>query len=208
LTLHRKDILVIDEAGMVGSRLLKRLLDHATVADAKVVLVGDHRQLQPIEAGGVFRLLQDTLGHVALTDIRRQRAAWAREAVHQLAAGRAAEALASYHERGLLTLSEDRETAREQMVRDWLAERSPSTSSLLLTDTREECQQLNELARQRLQARGELSGGITLATAHGARELAPGERLLFTRNSTLYGLSNGTLGTLERFGMPAHQHSA
>jgi hypothetical protein len=53
--LDARTVLVIDEAGMVGSRKLARLLEHAQHAQAKVVLVGDDRQLAPIDAGGGFR---------------------------------------------------------------------------------------------------------------------------------------------------------
>jgi ATP-dependent exoDNAse (exonuclease V) alpha subunit len=53
--LDAKTVLVVDEAGMLGSRKLTRLLDHAQDAGAKVVLVGDDKQLAAIEAGGGFR---------------------------------------------------------------------------------------------------------------------------------------------------------
>ncbi len=53
--LSTRDVLVIDEAGMVGTRQLERVLSHAEEAGAKVVLVGDPRQLQAIEAGAAFR---------------------------------------------------------------------------------------------------------------------------------------------------------
>ncbi|MBD4953720.1 AAA family ATPase, partial [Xanthomonas citri pv. citri] len=49
--LTSRDVLVIDEAGMVGSRQLGRVLDHADKAGAKVVLLGDDKQLPAIEAG-------------------------------------------------------------------------------------------------------------------------------------------------------------
>ena len=56
--LGARDILVIDEAGMVGTRQLERVLSHAAEAGAKVVLVGDPQQLQSIEAGAAFRSIQ------------------------------------------------------------------------------------------------------------------------------------------------------
>jgi ATP-dependent exoDNAse (exonuclease V) alpha subunit len=65
-------VLVIDEAGMVGSRKLTRLLEHAQGAQAKVVLVGDDRQLAAIDAGGGFRALRLRLGASELTENRRQ----------------------------------------------------------------------------------------------------------------------------------------
>ena len=60
--LDGRTVLVIDEAGMVGSRKLTHLLEHAHQAKAKVVLVGDDRQLAPIDAGGGFRALRLRLG--------------------------------------------------------------------------------------------------------------------------------------------------
>jgi Ti-type conjugative transfer relaxase TraA len=201
--LNQQDILVIDEAGMVGSRQLKKLLDHAQQAGAKVALIGDYRQLQPIDAGGAFRLLKDRLGAPALTDIRRQHEAWARETVHQFAAGEAAQALAHYHERGLLTLAADRAAAIDRMARDWMTDRTrdPATSALLLTDTRQESRQLNDAVRDLLKAQGGLGTGVVVTTTHGVREFAAGDRILFTRNSTLWGVRNGTLGTVERIGL-------
>jgi ATP-dependent exoDNAse (exonuclease V) alpha subunit len=50
-------VLVLDEAGMLGTRQLARVLDHMAAAGGKLVLVGDHRQLPELEAGGTFRAL-------------------------------------------------------------------------------------------------------------------------------------------------------
>ena len=47
-------VIVVDEAAMIGTRKLHRLLDHAGPARAKVVLIGDPCQLPEIEAGGAF----------------------------------------------------------------------------------------------------------------------------------------------------------
>src|SRR5215217_6792901 len=60
--LDARTVLVVDEAGMVGSRKLTHLLEHAHHAQAKVVLVGDDRQLAAIDAGGGFRALRLRLG--------------------------------------------------------------------------------------------------------------------------------------------------
>ena len=82
-----RTVLVVDEAGMVGSRVLAELAEHAAEARAKLVLVGDDRQLPEIDAGGGFRGLADRLGCVELTGVRRQRHAWDREALDALREG-------------------------------------------------------------------------------------------------------------------------
>jgi Ti-type conjugative transfer relaxase TraA len=74
--LDAKDVLVIDEAGMVGSRQLERVLGEAEQRGAKVVLVGDPEQLQAIEAGAAFRSLTERHSHVEISEIRRQRERW------------------------------------------------------------------------------------------------------------------------------------
>jgi AAA domain len=94
--LDTRTMLVIDEAGMVGSRKLGRLLEHAEQAQAKVVLVGDDRQLAPIDAGGGFRALRLRLGASELTENRRQQQAWEREALELVRSGLVEEAVAAY----------------------------------------------------------------------------------------------------------------
>ena len=66
-------VLVIDEAGMVGTRVLARALDHAERAGAKVVLVGDPKQLPEIDAGGLLAALAERMPGAELTTNRRQR---------------------------------------------------------------------------------------------------------------------------------------
>jgi conjugative relaxase-like TrwC/TraI family protein len=99
--LDPRTVLVVDEAGMLGSRKLTRLLEHANQAKAKVVLVGDDRQLAAIDAGGGFRALRLRLGASELTENRRQHQAWEREALELVRSGRVEEAVAAYraHER-------------------------------------------------------------------------------------------------------------
>ncbi|HEX4754649.1 MAG TPA: AAA family ATPase, partial [Candidatus Dormibacteraeota bacterium] len=81
-------VLVVDEAGMVGTRLLGRLLAAAASADATVVLVGDDRQLPEIDAGGAYHGLCQRLGAVELTENRRQREELERQALVLLREGR------------------------------------------------------------------------------------------------------------------------
>ena len=93
-----RDVLVIDEAGMIGSRQMERVLSHANEAGAKVVLVGDPEQLQAIEAGAAFRSIAERHGGVEITEIRRQQIDWQRDATRRRATGRTGEALRDYAE--------------------------------------------------------------------------------------------------------------
>lgn len=197
-SLSAKDVVVVDEAGMVGSRQMASLLDQVHTAGAKVVLIGDSMQLQPIDAGGAFRVLSQKLGHAALTDIRRQRNEADREVVKLLAAGESAQALESIKARGLLSITADKQTAMRHMVRDWMAARDPGKpgESLMLAGTRAEVFQLNQFARSELNARQQLAVAATVDTSSGKREFAEGDRIIFLQNSKRLGVKNGTLGSV------------
>ncbi len=104
IELGRNDILVIDEAGMVASRQLARFVAEAEKAWRKIGLVGDHEQLQAIGAGSPFRAIAERIGSVELTDIRRQKHDWQREASVAFATHRTAEGLQHYAERDSIRL--------------------------------------------------------------------------------------------------------
>lgn len=78
------DVLIIDEAGMIGSRQMERVLYEARMRGSKVVLVGDAAQLQAIEAGAAFRALAERYGAIEITDVRRQQEQWQRDATRHL----------------------------------------------------------------------------------------------------------------------------
>jgi ATP-dependent exoDNAse (exonuclease V) alpha subunit len=87
--LNERHVLIVDEAGMVDTRRLGRLVHHAQLAGAKVVLVGDHHQLPPVEAGGAFSALV-TRGEDRLCELasnRRQRETWERNTLERLRGG-------------------------------------------------------------------------------------------------------------------------
>ncbi|MGH1558129.1 Ti-type conjugative transfer relaxase TraA [Caulobacter segnis] len=138
--LDAHDVLVIDEAGMIGSRQMERLLSAAEKAGAKVVLVGDPEQLQAIEAGAAFRSIGERHSHVEITQVRRQHEDWQRDATRQLATGRTGEALAAYDARGMVHAAEARDQAREDLVERWDRDRvaEPGKSRIILTHTNDE----------------------------------------------------------------------
>ena len=197
--LSPNDVLVIDEAGMIGSRQMERLITHAERRGAKVVLVGDPEQLQAIEAGAAFRSIAERHGSTEITDIRRQREQWQRDVTRQLATGRTAEAIARYDEHGNVHAAETREQARAELIDGWDADRTaaPSASRLILSHTNEEVQELNGLARDRLRQAGALGEDVTIRTERGSRQFARGDRIMFLKNERSLGVKNGSLGRVE-----------
>ena len=83
-------VLVVDEAGMLGDRQLAELVSLAARDEAKLVVVGDPFQLQPIEAGAPMRTLSDHIGRVELHENIRQQYDWERATLQLLRDGRGA----------------------------------------------------------------------------------------------------------------------
>ena len=195
--LTERDVLVIDEAGMVGSRQMGRVLEAAQASGAKVVLVGDARQLQPIEAGAAFRAVAEQVGVVEIETVRRQQTEWAREASQAFARGEVAAGLAAYAERGHVQLVESREAAKAAIARDSVAAEPAGGSSLILAHTNQDVQDLNALVRAERQRAGRLGADAFFQADRGARVFAAGDRLVFLRNDRDLGVKNGTLATVE-----------
>ncbi len=198
--LTARDVLVIDEAGMVGTRQMERLLSHATDAGAKVVLVGDPQQLQSIEAGAAFRALHERHGGVEITEVRRQHEGWQREATRALATGRTGEAIRAYDEAALVRAAETRAAARADLVAQWDRDRKrdPDASRIILTHTNDEVRALNEEARERMRASGDLGPDVAIRVERGDRMFASGDQVIFLRNERSLAVKNGTLGTIEQ----------
>ena len=203
--LTSRDVLVIDEAGMIGSRQMERILSAVRKAEAKVVLVGDPEQLQAIEAGAAFRSLAERHGAAEIAEVRRQREDWQREATKLLATGRTGEALEAYDSRGMIHVAETRKQARGELVDAWDRRRQaePDASRIILAHTDAEVRDLNALARERLRAAGELGEDVTLFVERGERVFAAGDRIMFLRNERSLGVKNGTLGAVEQ-AQPEH----
>ena len=223
-TIGRGDVFVIDEAGMVGSRQLARFVGEAEARGAKIVLVGDHEQLQAIGAGAPFRAITEEIGHAELSEIRRQRVDWQRDASIDFATHRTAEGLAAYRDHGNISFAETGEDARGQIVRDYLADRDerPDGTRVAMAHRRADVRAINDAIRAELQDRGVLARGelarvaddslapgdvaheregpgraLTFQTNTGQREFAPGDRIVFLENNRDLGVKNGMLGTVE-----------
>jgi Ti-type conjugative transfer relaxase TraA len=203
---------VIDEAGMAGSRQLERIVSQAAERGAKVVLVGDAEQLQPIEAGAAFRAIAERVGYQELSGIRRQREAWQREASSDFARGQPERAFDRYQDHGAIHFGENRGKAKEELIKEWSdyrAAQGAEKASLILAHTRADVRELNLQARTILTERGELGKEArvevarelaaddgTISIERGERYFAPGDRVMFLKNDRELGVKNGSLGTV------------
>ncbi len=196
------DVLVIDEAGMIGTRQLTRIASKMKDIGAKLVLIGDPDQLQPIEAGTPFRDIIKKQGAAHLINIHRQRDDWQKQASRDLAAGRTVEAVRRYADRGAVKQGED---AFEALVEsyamdvdvDATSSGMPSTR-LALAHRRKDVHALNQAIRAAVRSDEAPQLDVLLQTATGKRAFGIEDRIVFTRNDREIGVKNGMLGTVQR----------
>ncbi|MFO0842355.1 MAG: MobF family relaxase [Gemmataceae bacterium] len=197
--LTSKSILVIDEAGMVDTAKMLRLLDHVRRAGAKAILVGDPDQIQPIGPGAPLRHLAARVGEAAcaLTAITRQREQWQRDAILDILGGAAEKALAAYAVRGLLRVERDRSAAVQALVEQWKKDGGAEKPKdhLIIASQQKDVDRLNKMAQEARRAAGLLTGfrarigpkhlylGTPQVRLADGNRLYEGDRVLFTRNA-------------------------
>ena len=199
--LTSNDILVVDEAGIVGTRQMHDIIEHVSDAGAKVILVGDNEQLPPIEAGGAFRGIIEQTGYFELATIQRQKEEWQKEATACLSgnSGKVGVALDTYREKGRIIAEATLDTAKARLVSEWAQHtiKNPDKSTLILAYTNQDVFELNARARDYLKAVGQIAATeYPIQTERGPRQLAEGERVMFLRNERSMGVKNGSLGTI------------
>jgi len=186
-----KEVLVVDEAAMVGTRALAKLVDAARCAQAKVVLVGDHRQLPEIEAGGAFAALARRLGAAELIHNRRQDESWERTALDELRAGDVGLAVGAYQDRGRIHLLPSAADARRTLIGDWMMARQSGSDLRMFAGRRKDVEALNRLARIELKGEGTLGPDVAVGATWS---FALTDEVICLHNDRRLGVRNGTTG--------------
>ena len=185
--LGRRHVVVVDEAGMVGTRQLEALVAQASAARAKVVLVGDPAQLPAIDAGGALAGLAQRLGYHELSENHRQAEAWERDALAVLRVGDTDSVADTYERHDRLEESADVETVIDR----WWSARRRNANVLLLAGRRDQVRALNVAARERMRG-AELLGPDQWHV--GGRSFAVGDEVVALQNDRRLGVLNGTRG--------------
>jgi Ti-type conjugative transfer relaxase TraA len=203
-TWDSRTVLMIDEAGMIATKHFAALMKKAEAAGAKVILAGDKPQLGSIERGGMFGVLQDTLGAAFLTVVRRvkdiaEQGAW--NAMHR---GDFRAALETFDRRGAIHWRKTPEETRAALVTKWADDTAadPGKARFVFAYTNAEVHDLNAQLRAIRRDRGELGEDHVLKTKEGEATFAAGDRIQFTGNAATRarkdaGLYNGAAGTVE-----------
>ncbi|MQA12836.1 MAG: relaxase domain-containing protein [Pseudonocardiaceae bacterium] len=144
--LRSGDLVVVDESAMADTAALAAIHQHAEQAGAKLLLVGDHRQLAAVGAGGGMDLLAQAGASYELAEARRFTAEWERDASLRLRAADES-VLGDYHKHGRLIDAGAVEQADSSAAHAWLADTLAGRRSLLLVDTNEQAARLSAALR-------------------------------------------------------------
>lgn len=156
------DLVLVDEAGMAGTRHLDWLTSYARDRGAVVRLLGDPAQLSSVEAGGALRLLADDTDAIELTDLHRFHDPVEAEATLAIRDGRA-DGIEFYatHDR---IRSGGRHELLEQALTAWRTDQSAGLDTLLIAASAGDVAALNTRARAaRVRAGAVEDQGIELA---------------------------------------------
>lgn len=202
-----KDMIIVDEAGMVSVRDQQILLKHAHEAGAKIVLTGEDKQLDAVSHAGGLRYLsrEDKIGTARIENIFRQNEEWHRQAVTNLRDGRATEAVSEYEDRGLINIEEDAAAQKTQLVKDWYQyhKDNPGKDSMIIAFRWADVKELSEEVRSIYQKEGKVGNeDIEITCSVAGKEMdfkySTGDRIKFCRNDEKgLGVINGTIGTIK-----------
>ena len=196
LKLDKKTVLVIDEATMVGTRDMHKLLAHAYEKKAKVVLTGDKRQLPSIAAGTPFNAMLEEHDGFTLDENVRQKVAWLRDAADLYADGHHQESLTRFGDQKRLRFSQTREEAIEGLLHDWKNYRPKDIrDSICLANTNQEVKEINTRIQDERRLAGELGKACIAWNGYRFRE---GDRIVFRENDRKQKLWNGNIGTIKK----------
>jgi Ti-type conjugative transfer relaxase TraA len=195
-----RTVVMVDEAAMIDTRNMAMLAAHAYAAGAKLILVGDDRQLSSIERGGMFGVLKDRYGAAELAVVRRQHKHDDRRAAELMAEGNFHTALEIYDAKRAIKWTRTQPEARAALIAQWARDSAadPAKSRFVFAYTNDDVDQLNHAIRALRKERGELPGeSRNFATRHGRAEFSAGDRLQFTGTDKPRGLLNGQAGTVQ-----------
>ena len=195
---NARTVVIVDEAAMLDTDILDRVMLAADRAGARLLLVGDDRQLQSVQRGGLFAPVAALAGSMELRRVQRQKTSWQREASEAFAAGDIASAIGAYADHGCLAWSGTLDESRAALVAAWAeaSARDPGASRFIYASTNAEVKRLNAEARAIRVERGEIEEGLAFRTARGAVHAAAGDRIQFHDTDRHAGIFNGVLGTI------------
>lgn len=198
--INAKTVVIVDEAGMLGTTLSVELFHKIKKHGAKLICVGDDRQLSAVDRGGVFRALLDQYPSCELTEVRRQPIKWQKTISEDLSQGKIQSAVALLESHGGIHWLDTKAEALIALLKAWEQgiKTRPDHTKMILAHKNIEVDALNAGARDILKSLGKLENiEITCQTQRGKSSFAVGDWIQLTKTEKMQELRNGQFGTIE-----------
>jgi conjugative relaxase-like TrwC/TraI family protein len=168
-----KEIWIVDEAGLLPAKDAQALLHKANQQQARVILVGDTRQLSAVEAGNPFKSLQaGGMATAHLNESLRQRTANLKAAVALVANGNIEQGIATLNQAGCIQAIPDSAQRLQQIAQDYLnLSAAQQAETLVIAGTHQERLELTQAMRAGLQARDRLGQDVCTIQSLRAKNL-------------------------------------
>lgn len=198
-------VLFLDEAGFIGSRQMAELIHYS--GGAKMVLIGDYRQIQPGVAGNVLSYLAKPTQAANLSEsfslntsddsaFKKVRLGGSTEIV---------QALDHFRKKDRLLIHDSRVEMYHNIIENYIP-KYDEENNIIMCSTRAEAIEMNHAVRGRLKLGGMLKDPVIIDSTNGQIELAAGDKVVFTKNSRVLGIKVGDVGIVRHVGISKGRH--
>lgn len=215
---NKKQIWVVDEAGLVDNRMMNYLIEASIKADAKLVLTGDYQQLPPVGAGEPMKnLIDNGMATAYMEDIRRQKDIELLNAVRESVKGDTLNTYNILEQKNAYHEIDDRDKLQNEIIKKVTSiEQGDLKENLLLVQTNADRKNYNDKIQKVFVEQGKLITGNTFKIENNEgrqerRKIYEGDRIVLLANDSMFfreikgGLdyaktkvNNGTMGTVKR----------
>ncbi|WP_371223673.1 AAA family ATPase [Orientia tsutsugamushi] len=190
-------LIVVDEAGMVGTKAYAELFRVVRNNNCQLILAGDEKQLASIERGGMFEILSNIFGSHVLVNIRRQSENWSREAAMEFAESNILSGITLLRQNNCVKFDNTLIDSMSKLIYDWSLSKFKPHEKLVITVRNKDVDILNSSIRSLLKANGTLQGTEYRRSIAGRKEsYMAGDRIVFQTSDKDLQIQNSEFATL------------
>ncbi|SPP25110.1 conjugal transfer protein TraA [Orientia tsutsugamushi] len=190
-------LIVVDEAGMVGTKAYAELVRVVRKNNCQLILAGDEKQLASIERGGMFEMLSNNFGSHVLTDIRRQSETWGREVAMKFAESNISSGITLLRQKKCVKFDNTLRDSMSKLIYNWSLSKFKLHEKLVITVRNKDVDILNSSIRSLLKANGTLQGTEYRRSIAGKVEsYMAGDRIVFQKSDKDLQIRNSEFATL------------
>ncbi len=190
-------LIVVDEAGMVGTKAYAELFRVVRNNNCQLILAGDEKQLASIERGGMFEMLSNIFGSHVLVNIRRQSKNWSREAAMEFAESNILSGITLLRQNNCVRFDNTLQDSMSKLIYDWSLSKFKLHEKLVITVRNKDVDILNSSIRSLLKANGTLKGTEYERSIDGRKKsYMAGDRIVFQKSYKDLQIQNSEFATL------------